>query len=97
MASLQNRGEETLKVYIRVRPPILKEVQYDTAVMVQGDQTISIVSDNKEATCTYDHVFNELTQQEEVFEFIKPLLVDVLAGVNSCIFAYGQTSSGERV
>eukprot|EP01031_Cornospumella_fuschlensis_P034132 gene34132-41315_t len=93
--SLQNRGEETLKVYVRVRPPILKEVQFDTAVMVQGDQTISIVSDNKEATCTYDHVFNELTQQEEVFEFIKPLLVDVLAGVNSCIFAYGQTSSGK--
>lgn len=91
---ITSRGEETLKVYIRVRPPILKEVQYEGSVIVQGANAISIISDNKEATCTFDHVFNEIAQQEEVFEFVKPLLVDVLSGVNSCIFAYGQTSSG---
>jgi hypothetical protein len=91
---LLNRPEETLKVFIRVRPPILKEVHLEGAVTVQGDQVISIISDNKEATCTYDHIFNERIKQDEVFEFVKPLLIDVVAGVNSCIFAYGQTSSG---
>jgi hypothetical protein len=40
-------------------------------------------------------VFSEVTTQEEVFDEVRPLLADVLAGYNGCIFAYGQTSAGK--
>lgn len=87
--------EEQLQVYVRVRPPILREVKHETAVMIGGDRMISIATENKEISCKYDHVFNEVTEQEDIFERVKPLLVDVLSGINSCVFAYGQTSSGK--
>lgn len=94
-AAMANRGEEQLKVFVRVRPPIFKEVKQETAVFVQGQQMVSLSSEKQEVKCTYDHVFNELTDQEEVFERVKPLLSDVVRGVNACIFAYGQTSAGK--
>jgi kinesin family protein 15 len=95
MASGGGKREESLKVYVRVRPPIFKEVKHDSAVAVQGDEAITVFTDSKETTCTYDHVFSEVSEQDEVFSKVKPLLVDVLSGINSCIFAYGQTSSGK--
>lgn len=88
------RKEETLRVFVRVRPPIYKEVKYDTAVITRGDTAVSVYYENKETQNSYDHVFNEVATQEEVFEKVRPLLVDVLSGISSCIFAYGQTSSG---
>lgn len=91
---MSTRREETMKVFVRVRPPIYKEVKYDTAVMTQGTSAVSVYYENKETSNSYDHVFGELSAQEEVFEKVKPLLVDVLSGINCCIFAYGQTSSG---
>lgn len=45
---------------------------------------------------TYDRVFPEWSSNEDVFENIaKPLVFNALNGVNSTIFAYGQTSSGK--
>lgn len=82
---------------MRVRPPIYKEVKHETAVMVQGNSSVSVYYDNKETINGYDYVFNETAGQDDVFERVKPLLVDVLSGINSCIFAYGQTSSGKII
>lgn len=87
--------EEPLKVFLRVRPPIYKEVKLETAVMVANSQTVVVSNESKETSCSYSHVFGELTEQDAIFEKVKPLLVDTLSGVNSCIFAYGQTSSGK--
>jgi hypothetical protein len=86
---------EGLKVFVRVRPPIYKEVKKETALHINGGQHITLAADNKEVRCSYDHVFNEVTEQEEIFEQLEPLLVDVLSGINACIFAYGQTSAGK--
>ena len=86
---------EALQVYVRVRPPIYKEVKQDVAVNIKGTTGIGLSHEKGDVDCTYDRVFNELTEQEEVFEKVKPLLVDVLSGVNACIFAYGQTSAGK--
>lgn len=91
---MQTKREETIKVFLRVRPPIFREVKYEAAVLVQGEHALTVYNDSRETTCSYDRVFNEVTEQHEVFENVKPLLVDVLSGVNACIFAYGQTSSG---
>lgn len=86
---------KALQVYIRVRPPIYQEVKEDTAVTVPNNNTVVLNSDKGEITCSYDNVFNEITEQEDIFNKVKPLLVDVLSGINSCIFAYGQTSAGK--
>lgn len=86
---------EGLKVFVRVRPPIYKEVKKDTAIHVSGAQGITLNADSKEVRCSYDYVFNEISEQEQIFEKMEPLLVDVLSGINACIFAYGQTSAGK--
>lgn len=84
---------ESLRVFIRVRPPIAKEVKNDTAVYVSGGhKSLSLNSEKHEISCSYDYVFDELSTQDNVFEKVKPLLSDVLSGINGCIFAYGQTS-----
>lgn len=86
---------ESLQVFVRVRPPISKEVKHEVAVSVPNSQSVSISSEKGQTSCSYDHVFNEVSEQEQVFEKVKPLLMDVLNGVNACIFAYGQTSAGK--
>ena len=92
---MQSNSQEVLQVFIRVRPPILEEVDLDTVVHVVGDTSISVRSDKHDITCNYDHIFGEISEQESVFDHLKPLLDNVLCGYNACIFAYGQTSSGK--
>ena len=86
---------EGMKVFVRVRPPISREVEYPTAVTVLGGHNIHIRTEKVQASCSYDNVFDEISDQTSVFERIKPLLSDVLAGYNACLFAYGQTSAGK--
>ena len=54
----------------------------------KGSQVISLSSEKHELQCSYDYIFDELSEQNQVFEKIKPLLVDVLSGIvcssNSC-------------
>lgn len=72
---------EALQVFLRVRPPISKEIKSENAIIVRGTQALTLTSEKQETYCTYDHVFNELSDQSHVFEKIKPLLVDVLSGL----------------
>jgi hypothetical protein len=88
-------SSEGLTVILRVRPPILKEVKEDTAIYVYGSNSLSLTTEKQEIKCTYDRVFNEVSEQSDIFERVQPLLLDVLSGINSCIFAYGQTSAGK--
>ena len=37
----------------------------------------------------YDRVFNQYSKQNELFDFVKDNINDVLDGFNSTIFAYG--------
>lgn len=86
---------EAIKVFVRVRPPISNEVTEDNAVSATSETSVKLASSKHNLTCTYNHVFSDLTTQEEVFEEVRPLLMDVLGGYNGCIFAYGQTSAGK--
>ena len=43
-----------------------------------------------------DHIFDETSTQQDVFDYsARPHIDDALAGINSTIIAYGQTSSGK--
>eukprot|EP00835_Amoeboradix_gromovi_P001217 NODE_51_length_27121_cov_0.309452.p3 type:complete len:626 gc:universal NODE_51_length_27121_cov_0.309452:23531-25408(+) len=44
---------------------------------------------------TYDKVFNQQDDQEQVFKHVEQLCQSALDGYNVCIFAYGVTSSGK--
>ena len=89
-----NNKEEGLNVFVRVRPPISKEVKHSNAVIASGN-SVKVTTDKGHSTCAYDCVFDEFTNQDNVFTRVKPLLKDVLKGINACVFAYGQTSSGK--
>jgi hypothetical protein len=91
-----NKDDEAMRVFVRVRPPISKEIDYAMAAQVHPNKrSISIKSERGTSTCAYDRVFDEVTSQADVFENIKPLLGSVLSGYNACLFAYGQTSAGK--
>jgi len=89
-----NNKEEGLNVFVRVRPPISKEVKHTNAVTPSGN-SVRVTTDKGHSTCAYDCVFDEFSSQDNVFTRVKPLLKDVLKGINACVFAYGQTSSGK--
>lgn len=97
MASIDNdnEGGEVLQVFVRVRPPISKEIKIQNAVTVTGNHLINLKSEKYDISCKYNKVFNEICDQETVFNSIKPLIINVLHGFNACIFAYGQTSAGK--
>lgn len=88
-------GTEAIKVFVRVRPPISNEATLENAITVPSSASIKLSSERHNLTCSYDHVFSELADQNDVFQEIQPLLSNVLAGYNGCIFAYGQTSAGK--
>eukprot|EP01032_Pedospumella_encystans_P034115 gene34115-38559_t len=60
---MSDKGE-ALQVFLRVRPPIFKEVKQENAVMVRGTQSVTLLDDKKETTCSYDYVFNEVSEQQ---------------------------------
>ena len=44
----------------------------------------------------FNHVFNENSEQGEIFEkTCKPLVINVLNGYNGTYFVYGQTGTGK--
>jgi hypothetical protein len=90
-----NDGKEGIKVFVRVRPPIFKEVQYANAVTASGGTSVTVHAERVDVQCTYDKVFDETAGQSRVFKSVRPLLASVLQGYNACIFAYGQTSAGK--
>lgn len=90
----KRKSSEALKVFVRVRPPISSEIKVKNAVISSGNG-ISVNTEKSSVSCSYDRVFGDVSEQSEVFESIRPLLVDVLNGINGTVFAYGQTSAGK--
>eukprot|EP01083_Nonionella_stella_P023526 65115_1 len=89
---------ESVRVFLRVRPPIEREQQrgYQQCVEVRGDNVMSLKGGPSPHEFTYDYVAGVDTTQEEVFRKVgKPITDSCLAGYNTTIFAYGQTGSGK--
>jgi len=99
-----------IRVFCRVRPiqPVeLKSEQSALAVFFRdndhesldlfvgseaGDKANQI---GQKHAFEFDHVFQQDSTQEQVFEQTRALVVSALDGFNVCIFAYGQTGSGK--
>ena len=43
----------------------------------------------------FEHIFPEISSQQEIFNELSQLIQSALDGYNVCVFAYGQTGSGK--
>ncbi|BBN18600.1 protein MpZWICHEL [Marchantia polymorpha subsp. ruderalis] len=86
-----------IRVYARWRPLSDKEIRekQKTIVLRPDEFTIEHPWKDERKQHQFDHVFDETTTQEQIFEDTKYLVQSAIDGYNVCIFAYGQTGSGK--
>ncbi|NXH42751.1 KIF27 protein, partial [Dicaeum eximium] len=88
--------EIPVKVAVRVRPLLSKEILHNHQVCVRLVPNAKQVIIGKDHVFTFDFVFGKNSTQEEVYAVcIKPLLASLTEGYNATVFAYGQTGSGK--
>lgn len=90
-------GLESIRVAIRVRPYMKNELGRGNIIFLDenNDNKIKVGKDNNYYEGVYDKIFGFYSRQLEVFEFIRPLIPDVLDGINCTVLTYGQTGSGK--
>ncbi|XP_061874089.1 kinesin-like protein KIF27 isoform X2 [Colius striatus] len=88
--------EIPVKVAVRVRPLLYKEVLHNHQMCVRIVPDTQQIIIGKDRVFTFDFVFGKNSTQEEIYTVcIKPLLVSLTEGYNATVFAYGQTGSGK--
>lgn len=88
--------EIPVKVAVRVRPLLSKEILHNHQACVRLVPNAKQVIIGKDHVFTFDFVFGKTSTQEEVYAVcIKPLLASLTEGYNATVFAYGQTGSGK--
>eukprot|EP00079_Xenopus_tropicalis_P020029 XP_012810483.1 PREDICTED: kinesin-like protein KIF27 isoform X1 [Xenopus tropicalis] len=89
--------EETpVKVALRVRPLLSREILHNHQVCVRLVPNTQQVIVGKDRVFTFDFVFGKSSSQDDVYRSsIKPLLGSLMEGYNATVFAYGQTGSGK--
>jgi kinesin family protein 5 len=96
-----------VKVGVRCRPAFQDEIDFAKgeflSIVDTRDETkdhlgqISLLMvTGKQREFQYDYVFGPNASQDNVYERIaRPVVTDVLKGLNGTIFAYGQTGTGK--
>ncbi|KAI4989186.1 hypothetical protein ZWY2020_036503 [Hordeum vulgare] len=103
MAGGEEQQQERILVSVRLRPVNAREAERGdgTEWECAGPATLKFLGTIPEramfpATYTYDRVFSPECNTRQVYEEgAKEVALSVLSGINSSIFAYGQTSSGK--
>ncbi|KAG6572067.1 Kinesin-like protein KIN-7E, partial [Cucurbita argyrosperma subsp. sororia] len=98
-----NAREEKILVLVRLRPLNEKEIMMNEAVDWECINDTSILYRNTlregstfPSAYTFDRVFGGDCSTKQVYEEgAKEIAFSVVSGINSSIFAYGQTSSGK--
>ncbi|KAJ0766410.1 putative plus-end-directed kinesin ATPase [Helianthus annuus] len=97
----RTREEEKILVTVRVRPLTPRELaNYDLfAWNCTDDNTLTSTNlnhDRHTSTYTFDRVFDPSCPNRSVYEQgARDVALSAIKGINSTIFAYGQTSSGK--
>ncbi|XP_066470771.1 kinesin-like protein KIF27 isoform X2 [Tiliqua scincoides] len=87
---------EEVKVAVRIRPLLSKEVLHNHQVCVRLIPNTQQIIMGKDRVFTFDFVFDKHSTQDEVYTTcIKPLVSSLIEGYNATVFAYGQTGSGK--
>ncbi|XP_037707076.1 kinesin-like protein KIF27 isoform X2 [Choloepus didactylus] len=88
--------EIPVKVAVRIRPLLCKEVLHNHQVCVRVIPNTQQVIIGRDRVFTFDFVFGKNSTQDEVYNMcIKPLVLSLMEGYNATVFAYGQTGSGK--
>ncbi|KAK9522843.1 hypothetical protein VZT92_019284 [Zoarces viviparus] len=89
-------SEVCVRVALRVRPLLPKEVLHNHQVCVRvvpGSAQVMLVPDR---LFSFDHAFGPTASQDEVYEScVQPLVESLVDGYNATVFCYGQTGSGK--
>lgn len=91
-----NKGQENIKVMVRIRPLLGHEAGPEA--VVAGENNVIRVkgaTPHRQLQCRYDAVIGSEVSQEGMFAHVRECTSAVLEGENSTIFAYGQTGSGK--
>ncbi|EHA99691.1 Kinesin-like protein KIF27 [Heterocephalus glaber] len=88
--------EIPVKVAVRVRPLLCKEVLHNHQVCVRVIPNTQQIIIGRDRVFTFDFVFGKSSTQDEIYNTcIKPLVLSLIEGYNATVFAYGQTGSGK--
>uniref|UniRef100_A0A673TZL7 Kinesin family member 27 n=1 Tax=Suricata suricatta TaxID=37032 RepID=A0A673TZL7_SURSU len=88
--------EIPVKVAVRIRPLLCKEVLHNHQVCVRVIPNTQQIIIGRDRVFTFDFVFGKNSTQDEVYNTcIKPLVSSLIEGYNATVFAYGQTGSGK--
>lgn len=89
-------SEVCVRVAVRLRPLLPKEVLHNHKVclrVVPGTARVMLGSDR---LFSFDHAFGPVASQNEVYEScVQPLVESLVDGYNATVFCYGQTGSGK--
>mgnify|MGYP003887095805 FL=1 len=102
-SSMKKRDSATVKVVVRVRPANAIEMKASSPPVVQvqsQDNSVTVVKGSGKTqqrnVFKFDHVFGTYATQKDIFDqTLAPIVDDVLSGVESTVFAYGQTGTGK--
>ncbi|OMJ77439.1 hypothetical protein SteCoe_22957 [Stentor coeruleus] len=87
--------ETSVQVAVRVRPKNSRETMlYENVITCEND-SVKIIDSEKFIEKSFHKVFGPESSQEEVYNFIAPLVDSCDKGISSAILAYGQTGSGK--
>lgn len=91
------RAMSNIKVAVRVRPPIERELRNgEKPVWTVRGNAIFLESGKYNAFHTFDHIFGYDSTNQDVYEkYCHPIVEAVMQGFNGTIFAFGQTASGK--
>ena len=93
-----NDGSQSVKVVIRVRPPLNEEI-WDKNLLQINSNTIQIREKSKLSAepriFDFESIVSPDQTEEEMFAEILDCVDQVFDGKNACVMAYGQTGSGK--
>lgn len=93
-------NKDNIHVYVRIRPLSSKEQVTSKSNCVRKSENeegqIQLDSRPTPKTFNYDHVFNQDTSQQDIFQVVGQATANkFIEGYNCTIFAYGQTGAGK--
>lgn len=100
---IERKPDSSVRVAVRVRPFLHFEQGYDNCMDVMKSNSndihtnvIRVGGQESGPRFTFDQVFDQMTNQDELFQTaVSPLVSCCLEGYNATILAYGQTGSGK--
>lgn len=88
--------EVCVRVAVRIRPLLPREVLHNHKVCLREVPGSSQVVLDSDRLFSFDHTFGPAASQDEVYEScVQPLVETLIGGFNATVFCYGQTGSGK--